>query len=197
MPPEGEEGGTRAHCPASLFSSQGSSFFFPVTRERAHGWGICNSLISTRHRTSFNTRGFAGDSARMRRFKAMDRASIPIVKHFPIETFGTLLPLGFWVVGFSGGEVGLAVECSPSFLPSGLGWDFAGLETSGTHKTKPSQEGLSSSPFLPLQTVARKSDLVQRKQLSSGACTQPHFVICLGGQSLGPQALGVLEAAYH
>ena len=33
-------------------------------QESAYGWGTRNSLISTRHQTSFNTRGFRGDSAR-------------------------------------------------------------------------------------------------------------------------------------
>lgn len=120
MPPEERRG---HQGPASQSSSQGFSFF-PVTRESAHGWGICNSLISTRHRTSFNTRGFTGDSARTHRFKAMDRPSIPFVKCFPTETFGILFPLGFGVAGFSGGEVGwFGSEHSPSF-PSGLGWGF-------------------------------------------------------------------------
>lgn len=81
-PGVGEAEGTGGPLPSSKesrghlaegFSLRFTGFFIlPRGRERAHGWGNCSSLISTRHQTSFNTRGCTGDSAGMLPFKAMD-----------------------------------------------------------------------------------------------------------------------------
>lgn len=99
------------------------SFILPSGRESAHGWGNCSSLISTRHRTSFNTRGCRGDSAGILPFKAMDRPRVPVCEILPPKDFWFSLAFGVWGRWCFQwwGRGGLVAECSPSFLPSGLG----------------------------------------------------------------------------
>ena len=70
-------------------------------QESAYGWGTRNSLISTRHRTSFNTRGFRGDSARPLGCKAMERPRVPTCEMLSHED-SAFSCLWSWGCGLSG-----------------------------------------------------------------------------------------------
>ena len=68
----------------------------------------------------------------------------PFVECSPIKTFGFLLPLGFRLLVFPSVGVGVLQLWSalPPLLPSGLYWDLLKRDTQGTHKPRPSLEGL-------------------------------------------------------
>lgn len=106
--------------------------------------GVRSSLISTRHRDQFRHQGFMGDSART--FHAR-RWTDPIGEALPHKDAWLPPACGVWGGWFFRwwGRGDLAVECSPSFCPSGLGWDLQGLDTQGTCNPRPSLEGLPPS----------------------------------------------------
>lgn len=96
-------------------------------QESAYGWGTRNSLISTRHQTSFNTRGFRGDSARPLGCKAMERPRVPTYEMLSHED-SAFFCLWNWGCGLSRwwGRSAWAVKCPLSILPLGLDRDSPG-----------------------------------------------------------------------